>query len=179
MLTEKGVNPCAPRPRRCTLRSCELTKRSNWIQRSHLDIQVKYLGQTLPFTRHKPEKKINMGTGMYLKQNCVCRYHHVNILMGINNYSIIFNPSMHYSLCTSALFFFICTRLLDSDLDEQCFHTIFFVLKPFISVTVGNSPTAPGTLGSYQALDWARLAHAGINRTERNHIYHLIHNIIY
>ena len=45
------------------------------------------------------------------------------------------------------------------------------------SVMVGNSPV-PGTLGSYQTLDWARLAHAGVNRTERNHIYHLIHNII-
>ena len=48
-----------------------------------------------------------------------------------------------------------------------------------LSVTVGNSPTAPDTLGSYQTLDWARLAgeHAGVNTTERNHIYHLIYNI--
>ena len=47
----------------------------------------------------------------------------------------------------------------------------------FANVTVGNSPTAPGTLRSYQTIDWARLAHAGVNRTERNHSYHLIHNI--
>ena len=46
------------------------------------------------------------------------------------------------------------------------------------NVTVGNSPTAPGTLGSYQTHDWARLAtHAGVVTTERNHIYHLLHNI--
>ena len=45
------------------------------------------------------------------------------------------------------------------------------------SVTVGNSPIAPGTLGSYQILDWAMLANAGVVTTDRNHIYHLIHNI--
>ena len=47
------------------------------------------------------------------------------------------------------------------------------------TVTVENSCTAPGTLGSYQTLDWARLAgqHAGVIMTERNHIYHLMHNI--
>ena len=47
----------------------------------------------------------------------------------------------------------------------------------FTCVTAGNSLSAPGTLGSYQTLDWARLAHAGVSRTERNHSYHLIHNI--
>ena len=56
-----------------------------------------------------------------------------------------------------------------------CNVTVFFI----VHVTVGNSPTAPGTLGSYQTLDWARLAgkHAGVTTTERNHIYHLTHNI--
>ena len=46
-------------------------------------------------------------------------------------------------------------------------------------MTVGNSPTAPGTLGIYQPLNWAWLAgeHAGVITTERNHIYHLIYNI--
>ena len=40
-------------------------------------------------------------------------------------------------------------------------------------VTVGNSPTAPGTLGSYQSINRARPAglrtHAGVNTTERSH----------
>ena len=43
---------------------------------------------------------------------------------------------------------------------------------PYICVTVGNSPTAPDTLGIYQPLYWARLAgkHVGVITTERSHI---------
>ena len=48
-----------------------------------------------------------------------------------------------------------------------------------LHVTVGNSPTAPGTQGNYQQLNWAWIAgvHAGVVTTERNHTYHLIYNI--
>ena len=52
-------------------------------------------------------------------------------------------------------------------------------ISSYTTVTDGNSPTAPGTLGIYQPLIWARLAgeHAGVITTERNHIYHLIYSI--
>ena len=50
-------------------------------------------------------------------------------------------------------------------------------LKFSLSVTVGNSLTAPGTLGSYQTLEWTRLVHAGVNTAGRNHSYHLTHKI--
>ena len=55
--------------------------------------------------------------------------------------------------------------------------TLIMANPKISSVTVGNSPTATGTLGSYQPLNWARLAglrtHAGVNTTERSHFYHL------
>ena len=60
-----------------------------------------------------------------------------------------------------------------SALHSTCVHHN----KPGFCVTLGNSPTAPGTLGSYEAFDWARLANAGVNKTERSHNYHFIHNI--
>ena len=42
----------------------------------------------------------------------------------------------------------------------------------------GELPHAPGTLGSYHTLHWARLVHAGVNTAERNHSYHLNTHII-
>ena len=63
-----------------------------------------------------------------------------------------------------------------------CLTCPWFISSPlldFKGVTVGNSPTALGTLGIYQPLNWARLAGEHTCRvipTERNHIYHLIQN---
>ena len=37
-------------------------------------------------------------------------------------------------------------------------------------VTVGNSPTASGTLGSYQTLDWARLVCRGYHNREEPYL---------
>ena len=52
-------------------------------------------------------------------------------------------------------------------------------VSQYFTVTVGNSPNAPATLGIYQPLNWTWLVgeHTGIITTERKHIYHLIYNI--
>ena len=52
-------------------------------------------------------------------------------------------------------------------------------LDDIFIVTVENSPTAPGTLGNYQPLNWSRLAEerTGVITTERNHISPFIYNI--
>ena len=61
---------------------------------------------------------------------------------------------------------------------SSALHATWFNSGPTFgakTVTVGDLPTAPDTLGNYQPLNWAMLAqeHTGVITTERSHIYHL------
>ena len=57
---------------------------------------------------------------------------------------------------------------------------LFQGLSNVFGVTVGDIPTAQGTLGIYHPLNWARLAgeHGGVITTERSHIYHYIQHLL-